>query len=183
MKRAIPAFLVLLALPVAAHGADKSPPAPGLDPARIDWNGFHAGPRMAYISADTNGVSDDGVAGGVTLGYDWQVGPTVAGLAGGVAITDIDLAPHVELDSIIDLRARFGLSFDRVLVFGTGGGAYASGNGLGDSGWTAGAGVNFRPRENLIWGMQYLKYKFENLNHTKSSLEIDLIEGELTYKF
>jgi hypothetical protein len=31
--------------------------------------------------------------------------------------------------------------------------------------------------------MQYLKYRFENLNNTNASLEIDLIEGKLTYKF
>ena len=31
--------------------------------------------------------------------------------------------------------------------------------------------------------MKYLKYKFENMNNTGNSLEIDLIEGTLTYKF
>lgn len=183
MRPAFPALLVLLASPVAASANDLQP-APGLDPARLDWGGFYAGLRTGYIHGDIAGASDGGAAGGVTLGYNWQFGDVVAGVTGGVTIADIEVSQHLKFDSIADVRGRFGYSFDKVLVFGTGGAALASGRGLsGETGWSAGAGVNFATSRNVIWGLQYLKYRFDNLNNSGASLEIDLIEGELTYKF
>lgn len=183
MRPAIPTIALFLASGVAAVANDLQP-APGLDPARLDWNGFYAGLRTGYIHGTVGSASDDGAAGGITLGYNWQFGDVVAGVTGGVTIADVEVSPQLKFNSITDVRGRFGYSFDKVLVFGTGGAALASGRGLSsETGWTAGAGVNFATSKNVIWGMQYLKYRFDNLNNTGSSLEIDLIEGELTYKF
>jgi outer membrane immunogenic protein len=184
MRSPLPTALVFCLLSSVHASANDFELAPGLDPARLDWSGFHAGLRAGYIYGSSGANSDGGAAGGVTLGYDWQFGDVVAGVTGGVTIADLEVSPQLKFDAIADVRGRFGYSFDKVLVFGTGGAALASGRGLsGETGWTAGGGINFATSKNVIWGMQYLKYRFDNLNNTGSSLEIDLIEGELTYKF
>jgi outer membrane immunogenic protein len=189
MQRSSTAALVLLALTGAAMAADDVDlPAPsserfaGAD--NFDWSGAKIGLHGGYAWGSPGVVAGDGMIGGVHGGYDWTFGNTLAGIEGSASVADIEIDPGNRLETVVDLRARLGYSFDRVLVYGTAGGAFGrTSAGFDGRALTAGAGVDFSAGENAIFGMQYLKYRFENLNNTNASLEIDLIEGKLTYKF
>ena len=183
MKRFVAALLLLTATPAVAADEIPEPVAERFADAQdFDWSGFKLGLQAGYGWADV--VAGEGGIGGVHAGYDWTLGDAVAGVEGSASVADIEIGPNNRLTSVIDLRARLGYSFDRVLVYGTAGGAYGStSNGNDGKGAAFGAGLDFGALENAIFGVQYLRYKFENLNNSGNSLEIDLIEGKLTYRF
>lgn len=130
--------------------------------------GFCAG--IAVGPTPGAGCSEDeaGIDIGGRLGYDWQAGRAVVG--GLIDITGADVADGVtafsttpafysfsrELTYMMGLRARAGIGTPRVLVYGTGGGAWAR----IDHVFTSNNGVNtFRPGrgERLTagsWGYQ-----------------------------
>lgn len=150
----------------------------------FDWSGFKLGVQGGYAWGSPGVVAGEGAIGGLHAGYDWTLGDAVAGVEGSLSAADIEIGPNNRLTSVIDLRARLGYSFDRVLVYGTAGAAYGSTSaGFDGRGSAVGAGLDFATLQNAIFGLQYLKYKFENMNNTGNSLEIDLIEGKMTYKF
>lgn len=171
----------------AAFAADQTPlPSPDrfADAPSFDWTGARIGIHGGYGWSNYGAVAGEGGFVGVSGGYDWQFGQGVVGLEGTASIADIEIAPGNRLDSVIDLRARLGMSFDRVLVYGTAGGVYGSTNtGLNDTGWLAGAGVDFAATKRTIAGMEYVRYRFDNFANTGASVDVDLIKGKLTYKF
>ncbi|SMH33399.1 outer membrane immunogenic protein [Mesorhizobium australicum] len=185
MKRCVTAILLLAATPAVAADEIPAPIAERFaGDQNFDWSGFRLGVQGGYAWGSPGVVAGDGAIGGIHGGYDWTLGDAVAGVEGSVSAADIEIGPDNRLTSVIDLRARLGYSFDRVLVYGTAGGAYGSTSaGVDGRGLAVGAGLDFATLQNAIFGLQYLKYKFEDLNNTGNSLEIDLIEGKLTYKF
>lgn len=186
LAAAILAFLACIGVVRAADDTDLPAPSPErfAEASSFDWSGAKIGLHGGYAWGSPGVVASEGAFGGIHGGYDWSFGNTVAGVEGSASVADIEFDPGNRLETVIDLRARLGYSFDRVLVYGTAGGAYGSTSaGFDGRGVAAGAGVDFSAGENAIFGMQYLKYRFENLNNTDASLEIDLIEGKLTYKF
>jgi outer membrane immunogenic protein len=146
MKRLIP-FAVLLAGAGAAHAADLRPraaAAPPLPPPAPLFSGFYVGAhagalgfvdRAYAIHAPTGSVlahrtaHGGSVVGGVHAGYDWRVGPLVLGLVGDAsgaravngAIDPFGVAIRNEVDAQGSLRGRVGYSFDRLLIYATGG--------------------------------------------------------------
>lgn len=185
MKAAVAALVLCLVLPARAADESPAPVAERFANAQdFDWSGFKLGLQGGYAWGSPGVVAGEGAIGGLHAGYDWTIGDTVAGVEGSLSAADIEIGPDNRLTSVIDLRARLGYSFDRVLVYGTAGGAYGTTSaGFDGKGSAVGAGLDFATLENAIFGVQYLKYTFENMNNTGNSLEIDLIEGKLTYKF
>jgi outer membrane immunogenic protein len=121
-------------------------------------------------------LSDDspsGVIGGAHIGYDLQINQWVAGLEGTVDGTSIHSSLHIPLafvspvgfataDTRSDIqgsiRLRAGISFDRVLLYATGGAAFAGittvyttgvpffiteSDSKTRSGWTVGGGLEY----------------------------------------
>jgi len=106
--------------------------------------------------------------GGGTLGYNWQMGSLVLGLetdAAGADLSASDSTPGLatgsaKIDALGTVRGRVGYAINQVLLYGTGGFAWADtklsvstlGTNFSDShvltGWTAGAGVEvmFAPK-------------------------------------
>jgi outer membrane immunogenic protein len=154
--------------------SEKGPPvyAPPPPPA-FSWSGVYIGGQVGYGWGKTTGysgaglgpnLSQDGVIGGIHIGYNYQVSQFVFGLEGDVNGAD-------ERDSFSDglgdgystrknidasIRGRIGYAFDRVLIYGTGGGAYGSFHtsdfdAVGDVdsfnhdhiGWTVGGGIEY----------------------------------------
>ena len=154
MKKFLVAFFGCAAFSASALAADmplKAPMAPA--PLAGSWTGFYVGVAGGYgwgstrHSADAisfeSGI-DDGLRGalvGLTYGYNWQIGNLVLGLEGDISWSDIKdtfndngsgfclagiASCYTKLQWLGTERARLGFSWDRWLVYATGGAAYGS---------------------------------------------------------
>ena len=130
--------------------------------------GFCAGIAMAAVPSSGCSEDEDGIDFGGRAGYDRQMGRLVLGALVDVSSTDVSdgvstfsITPAFyafarELNYVAALRARIGVGNDRVLVYGTGGGAWAN----VDQTFTTSNGVNtFVPgkgetRSEGSWGYQ-----------------------------
>jgi outer membrane immunogenic protein len=186
MKRVV-LGLLLASIAGAASAADILAPsaaytkAPVISPV-TNWSGFYIGAVGGYASENSGSLGIKGGFGGGTLGYNWQFGQFVVGLEGDGTFGDVSataaasgVSATVKVDSFGTFRGRAGVAVDQVLFYGTAGLALAdiklSGTALGvtlsdnktQTGWTAGAGVEwmFVPRWSLK--AEYLYRRFDNL--------------------
>ncbi len=100
--------------------------------------GFCGGLAVGATAAAGCTEDSNGVDFGGRIGYDWQLGHVVFGGLADVSRTDVidsatafSVTPAFyaftrELNVVTGLRARVGFGSDRVLVYGTGGGAWGS---------------------------------------------------------
>jgi outer membrane immunogenic protein len=147
-------------LPAPSAPYSKAPAVVGLP---TNWSGFYIGAMGGYGSENTSdGLGIKGGFGGGTVGYNWQFGALVAGFEADGGFADINNSTAVDgltlaakLDALATVRGRVGVTFEQVLLYGTGGFALADaklsasafGVGVSDSktltGWTAGAGAEW----------------------------------------
>jgi outer membrane immunogenic protein len=156
------ALIVLGIAPAAAADLAARPytKAPAAAIAINNWTGFYLGAMGGYAQENSDGIGtlSGGFAGG-TLGYNWQTGNFVLGVEADAAWADVGATVGVFETRIRDMgtvRGRIGYTFDQVLIYGTGGFAWADNRltivGVSDNkihtGWTAGAGVEvmFAPK-------------------------------------
>jgi outer membrane immunogenic protein len=158
-----------------------------------NWSGFYLGVNGGYGAADstftapgfsTGAIKPTGAIVGGTIGINYQAQNFVVGLEGDAGYSTLkgSTAPasgvcssaagttascEVNENLLATLRARLGFAFDRVLFYGTAGGAFAnvraglSPPGAFDSslqsGWTAGAGIEVMfPDPNWTAKIEYL---------------------------
>jgi outer membrane immunogenic protein len=151
--------------------------APAAAIAINNWTGFYLGAMGGYAQENSDGLGSlsGGFAGG-TAGYNWQMGNVVLGIEADAAWADVG-ATFFPLEARIramgTVRGRVGYAFDQVLIYGTGGYAWADNRftfaAFSDSkvhsGWTVGAGVEvmFAPK----WSVkaEYLYRSFESQNY------------------
>jgi outer membrane immunogenic protein len=110
------------------------------------------------FSPATGDVHTSGILGGVVGGWSYQSGPFVLGIEGDILAADIDGSRNfnaglnsvsASIDTMADLRLRAGFAVtQRVLLYGTLGGAWANAN-LNVTG--PGGGV----RERDFFGLSY----------------------------
>jgi outer membrane immunogenic protein len=132
----------------------------------------------------------DGFLIGGHAGFNWQAGAFVFGLEADIDYTDMEgdaavrvigggfdvtTAASTEYDYFGTFRGRIGAAFDRVLVYGTGGLAFADvenfasgadplgrrfegGSEDTELGWTAGGGVEFAVTDNVTLGAEALYF-------------------------
>jgi len=186
MRKFVAAFVLATALPAAALAADLPPrPAPMMPVAApvYNWTGFYIGGNIGAAWKGNSGWSDSafGLAwhdnsgvfiGGGQVGINYQISNFVFGIEwdadwasnnnGGVAVTVPGGVGVVTLTAndrwVSTLAARFGVAFDRVLVYGKGGGGWVGNNGITvsnaagsitagssntNTGWLVGAGVEW----------------------------------------
>jgi outer membrane immunogenic protein len=127
------------------------PPAP---PPVFSWTGFyigaHVGAGWGTTESEITSVTVGGVAApgfvlplsqtehngwlaGGQIGYNFQTGPVVFGIEAEASWTDIDgkspclivLSCRTEVDWMVTVAGRFGLTWDRTLVYVKGGVAWA----------------------------------------------------------
>jgi outer membrane immunogenic protein len=195
MKRMLIAgALALLAVTpaLAADLPEAMPPAPAKAPAFIpaplyNWGGVYVGLNggFAFGNSDWNAPVASGNFGlnggliGGTLGVNFQSGQIVFGLEGDGDWTDISgntssggcfgFTCKTSNDWLSTFRVRLGYAFDRVLLYGTAGGAAGDvkaaltipGFGTGSTsstefGWSAGAGLEYAISENVTIRAEYL---------------------------
>lgn len=164
----------------------------------FSWTGFYLGAQAGYGFSGTNNLSVNGTPGafanlgnlaprgfrgGLMAGYNWQFAgtPFLAGvegdinigglerkLAGTAAALTYSASSKVGVDG--SLRARLGFTFDRALIYATGGLAMADSkytlatstpavsslnNSKMRTGYTVGAGVDYAFTNNLFGGLEY----------------------------
>lgn len=220
MKRSVVAGLAcFLGAASPAFAADLPVPPPQgpatYVPAPVpvyNWQGFYIGINGGYGFGNSNWGPpvnsgnfkvDGGLVGG-TLGANFQYGPWVFGIEGDVDWTDIrgsvtcavTAICQTSNDWLATIRGRAGYAIDRVLIYGTAGGAVgdikSSVIGLGSTdntefGWTAGAGLEFGITENVTAKVEYLFVDLQSSNNQvptgSVSLDTSLIRAGLNFKF
>jgi outer membrane immunogenic protein len=168
-------------LPPAA--APRQPVAYKAPPPVFSWTGFYLGINGGYGFGQSNWFNTiDGPTGhfnaggfllGGTLGANYQIGAFVIGLEGDGDWNDANgstgncLVPNctTRSDWLATIRGRAGYAVDRVLFYGTGGVAFgdveAAAAGFPfasttQTGWTAGAGVEWAFLPNWTAKIEYL---------------------------
>jgi outer membrane immunogenic protein len=198
----------------------KAPPVPYTPPPPIfSWTGFYVGANGVYgwgdVHGPNNGVfgSPSGGMGGVTAGYNYQIGQFVTGLEGDFDWGDIsenktlaggDFSKY-HVQDFATFRGRVGVAMDRALLYVTGG--YAGGEihttlvdaaipaafsqSNWQSGYAVGAGIEYAFTNNISGKAEYL---FSSLGEktyaaadpvlaTRSGLDISMIRAGINYKF
>lgn len=163
---ALSAALAAFAVAPAANAADipvRGPMYKYAPPAAVfNWTGMYAGLHLGY------GFSDDldGFTGGVQLGYNWQFSPNIVfGIEADVSGTDMNGTPGgrpAHIDYLGTARARIGYTWDRTMIYGTGGIAFSRAAVLGlhdtDTGWTIGGGLEWAYSNSWSLKAEYLYY-------------------------
>jgi outer membrane immunogenic protein len=211
--------------PVVAADLPQAPPpaprAPVFVPAPVyNWSGIYVGINGGWGFGTSNwtnsvlGNSGDfdlsgGVAGG-TLGFNYQVNQFVMGVEGDIDWADINGSSSSGLCAgfscstkntwLGTIRGRAGFAADRILFYGTAGGAYGeiqeSGAGLTTNnfnrfGWTAGAGLEGALTDNLTARIEYLYVDLGSGScslvcfgtTTNVSFKTSLVRAGLDFKF
>jgi outer membrane immunogenic protein len=188
--------LALTGSAVAADLPYRGPPPVYLPPVPIfTWSGLYMGlqvgyawarddtdfttldPAAPFFSADTR---PQGVIGGGHVGYNLQIAQWVVGLEGTVDGTSLNKTVVLTGIPVLSvgsretvqgsIRARLGVAFDRVLLYGTGGAAFAgitNAYSIGfpfflsetisktRAGWTAGGGIEYAVTNNWSIRAEY----------------------------
>lgn len=215
---------------------EKGPPAfaPPPPPA-FTWTGLYIGAQVGYEWGNAggfletnpgdafvnsiNGLTPSGVVGGGHIGFNYQVSQFVFGLEGDVEGTSNGASAlqttgpgagsvFYENNEIQgSVRGRAGWAWDRILIYGTGGVAFASVRdistpvaGLADSetfgqvGWTAGGGIEYAIDPNWLVRIEYRytdygSHDFVLLNETGGADAVHVhdtdnrVEVGASYKF
>jgi outer membrane immunogenic protein len=188
------AFAADLPLPV-----DPIPVAQAADPV-YDWSGIYAGLQGGGVwgnvdFADVTNAQNfeyniEGWKFGGHLGGQMQWHWVVLGVEGDIEWADVNGMLTAGNDSVssdfnyqASIRGRLGVAFDRLLVYGTGGAAYADIDGtitnggaaisegvdISRWGWTAGGGVEFGVTQYISVGAEYRYTDLGDLRRTSAA--------------
>jgi outer membrane immunogenic protein len=217
-KIALLGLLVAAPLGVAqaADMAVKAPP-PVAEPA-FSWAGGYLGINGGWAQdhTDTTGPSfvqpaGTGWLGGGHGGVNFQSGMFVVGgefdadymrINASSPCFNITFTCNTTLRDQFSLRARAGIAIDHVLLYATGGGAFASYNGntinaagtvfpgsSSRAGWIAGVGAEYAVTRNIILGVEWLHADYGQVTMTYDvpypavRVTDDVVRGRLSYKF
>lgn len=179
----------------------------------FSWTGPYLGADIGYGWGDTSGryppgragIDTDGISGGLYGGYNYQIAPNVV-IGGEADISWADLNGSrtignfrykTRMDWNGSVRARVGAAFDRFMVYGTGGIAFASTKlekeGVGSQskqnvGWALGAGVEGAITENIVARGEYIyesfgKQTYGKLNVHDVEIDSNVVRAGVAYKF
>ena len=203
------------------RGPGYGPPPPPI-PLVYSWTGFYVGGHLGVGWADGG---SSGFLGGGQVGFNYQINPQwVLGVEADIAGTTIkdsvnasfvfSSAPgfpptfattgaSVSLDWVSTLAARFGYAFDRWLVYGKAGAAWAhssaninssvvipgvggvGGGGTIDqtvSGWVLGVGTEYALGGNWTAKVEYNMMDFGNNNPFADNM-FHVFKGGINYRF
>ncbi len=214
MKRALFCAAALLAASsVQAADLPRRQPAAFVAPPMFTWTGFYLGLNAGIIGVDFSkgaGFLDGkpGFTGGITAGYNHQIGSVVLGVEGDYNYSgaggrgSVPLALQVsrgELNSFGTIRGRLGLAFDRALIYGTGGYAFGSTKfngglltgGNTQSGYALGGGLEYAFTQNISAKAEYLYMPLTAkgsgpvgvLAGTKAGIDANIVRAGVNYRF
>jgi len=169
----------------------------------FNWTGFYLGGHAGYGWSDSENLDPKGWFGGGQIGYNWQYAPNwVFGLEGDISGSDIKAGGGVtplvasKTNYFGTGRARLGYTVDRVMVYGTGGVAWAH-NKANDAaflddrthiGWTAGAGIEYAFAPNWSTKLEWLYADYGSKTYALTTpTRVDLTDNSvklgLNYRF
>ncbi|VVT31891.1 outer membrane protein [Rhizobium sp. EC-SD404] len=198
MKHIIAVALASTVMSPSAFAADAvvyNEPAPASAPMiapGFDWTGPYIGVQAGYAWADLDvgpaTIDADGVLGGVHAGYNYDLGGFVVGAEIDYDFANIEIDGGIgEVDGVARGKLRAGVDLGRVMVYGTGGVAYATADtvlgDLSDFGWAAGAGVDFAATDNIIVGAEYLYHDFSNFDDSGIDVNVHTLKAKVSFKF
>jgi outer membrane immunogenic protein len=167
-------------------------PPPTYFPAYYNWTGIYLGANGGYgfgqsrwsnAGVSSGNFSTNGFLAGGTLGANYQTGSYLVGFEGDIDWSNVQGSTSAATCAALGAaagttcqtkspwlgtaRARVGYAFDRLLVFGTGGGAFsgiqpflnpggAISSGPATLGWTAGAGLEYAFTDAVSAKVEYL---------------------------
>jgi opacity protein-like surface antigen len=141
---------------------------------------------VGYGQVDPDNFDDDdGVIGGLVLGYDYDLGNDwVIGAGLDYDFADIDIGPNGSLDEIFRAKLRGGYKIGNGLLYGTGGYARADSDDFGDSdGWFAGGGYEHMVSDNFSVGGEVLYHEFDELSPVTGDIDVTTVQVKATYRF
>ena len=125
------------------------------------WSGLYGGVHLGYADADF----DDGVVGGVQLGYNWQSGAIVYGVEGDISLTSAD-----SVDWLASARGRLGyLLQPSLLLYGT-----AGVGGDDDAGFVYGLGLESQLTYGTTGRLEYLEYDGDDVGVIRAGLNFQI---------
>jgi hypothetical protein len=189
------AVSALMAGTAFAGNIEPAPMEPVIAPAPApmfsspNWTGFYAGGQLGYANVDTDiaNVDGDGFIGGLTAGYDYDLGNWVVGAALDYDWADVGLSnvPETTVDSIFRAKLRGGYKLGNGLLYATGGYAMADTNNLGDEdGYFVGAGYEHLITESISLGGEVLYHEFDGFNTVpNTNVEATTVQVRATFRF
>lgn len=178
--------------------------------ARFDWGGAYVGANLGWgFGSFSNGsapdTDGDGIQGGVHAGYNYVISPNVViGAEADFQFSDLDDSASAGGSTIktssdwnSSIRGRLGYTFDRFMVYGTGGLAIADldvgvdgdNKSMTTVGWTGGAGVEGAITNNVTARLEYVYQDYAGESFTlnnsryKTDLDDSVVRFGLSYKF
>jgi len=172
------------------------------------------GGDVAFHPLDDGSIKMDGFLGGLHAGYNWQSDSLVLGVEGDIEYADLDGDTDIihsddgttnedvgdarqEIDWLGSLRLRAGFTFDRALIYATGGlavgGVEVSGfidesdfddsNSDTEWGWTLGGGLEYAFTDELSARIEYRYTDLGNSDVEAGGVEtpIEKLEFENTF--
>jgi len=191
---------LLFAGPALAADLGRPPPLKAAPLAPVfTWTGFYLGVHGGYGWSTSDGLDLKGGFGGGQVGYNYQINNFVLGIEGDIAWADISetdtfglISATLKIDTLASLRGRLGVAFGNTLLYGTGGGGwgnfkasvsvpgFAISGSQWESGWTAGAGVEYAFAPNWSAKVEYLHYGFDI---DSTTVGVDTIKAGINYRF
>lgn len=175
-------------------------PAKGPVYVANNWSGpyigVHGGYAWGSFDATATALEPSGGFGGIQSGYNWQLSRNfVFGLESDSSwgsINDAIGASNVDVDAMGTVRARLGYAMDRILIYGTGGLAWAHANAVYAAaindrfylGWAAGAGIEYQLSPRWSAKLEYIYADFGNItdNADTASLTASTIKFGINYR-
>jgi outer membrane immunogenic protein len=189
------AFVTALAFAgVAASPALAQTGRPG------NWQGVYVGGTIGGAVGKASPANTSGFTGNAHVGVNGQFDRVIVGVEADAGLTSNG---HTGFNTKFrqgangSMRARAGVAFDRVLVYGTGGIAASNfnynNNGRKDdvtrAGTVLGVGAELMLTDNLAARAEYLRYDFNRSNFSKAggptsvSPNNNVLRGGMSYRF
>jgi len=182
VKKLLLAAALFVAAPAYAGDLPRYNNNPQVYRNIFNWTGFYVGAHAGWSWGDSSIDNLSGYAIGAQLGYNYQLTSgmvlgvetdlTLSGLDGGAA------GGVFTADYIGTLRGRLGYAFDRVLIYGTAGLAYAGGdlqfagfsNDNSHYGYAIGFGIEGMVTSNVSIRLEYLYTDFGTRTYQRAGV-------------
>ncbi len=166
-------FIAGSALSVSAQDYSDNTPtrAASASQSNPDWTGFYGGIQLGYGDIDTDESRDnDGIIGGITGGYDYDLGNWVIGASVDYDFADLDISGSTDsIEEIFRAKLRGGYKIDRGLIYATAGYANAQFDNSGnDDGYFFGGGYDYLVSDHFSIGTEILYHRFNNVSRSST---------------